>query len=60
MTSRGLAPLTNLGKLESLNLTATAVDDEGVLPFRRKQGLRHLYLFGTKYTEPEVNNMDAK
>jgi uncharacterized membrane protein/mono/diheme cytochrome c family protein len=60
VTSRGLAPLTNLGKLESLNLTATAVDDEGVLPFRRKQGLRHLYLFGTKCIEPEVSNMNTK
>jgi len=47
VTSRGLASLTNLGKLESLNLTATDVDDGGVLPFRRKPGLRRLYLFET-------------
>jgi uncharacterized membrane protein len=52
VTSRGLASLTNLAKLEALNLTATAVDDEGVLPFRHKKGLRHLYLFGTKATQP--------
>lgn len=51
VTSRGLSSLTNLGKLESLNLTSTEVDDAGVLPFRQKQGLRHLYLFGTKCHE---------
>jgi hypothetical protein len=51
VTSRGLASLTNLSKLESLNLTATDVDDEGVRPFRRKPGLRHLYLFATKCTQ---------
>jgi uncharacterized membrane protein/mono/diheme cytochrome c family protein len=54
VTSRGLASLTNLAKLESLNLTATAVDDEGVSPFRHKKGLQHLYLFGTKCTQPEA------
>jgi hypothetical protein len=59
VTSNGLAPLANLGKLESLNLTATEVDDQGVLPFRRKQ-LRHLYLFGTKCTEPEASNNKTK
>jgi len=51
VTSHGLASLTNLGKLESLNLTATDVDDEGVLPFRRKPGLRRLYLFETRCSE---------
>jgi uncharacterized membrane protein len=53
VTSRGLASLANLGKLESLNLTATDVDDQGVLPFRRKPGLRHLYLFGTKCSDKD-------
>jgi hypothetical protein len=56
VTSRGLASLTNLAKLEALNLTATAVDDEGVLPFRHKKGLQHLYLFGTKCTQPEASD----
>jgi len=51
VTSRGLPSLINLGKLESLNLSSTEVDDEGVLPLRQKQGLRHLYLFGTKCRE---------
>jgi uncharacterized membrane protein/mono/diheme cytochrome c family protein len=60
VTSRGLASLTNLAKLESLNLTATAVDDEGVLPFRHKKGLQHLYLFGTKCTQPETGDTNAK
>ena len=60
VTSRGLASLTNLAKLESLNLTATGVDDEGVLPFRHKKGLQHLYLFGTKCTQPEDSDTNAK
>ena len=60
VTSRGLASLTNLAKLESLNLTATAVDDQGVLPFRNKKGLRHLYLFGTKCTQTEAGDTNAK
>lgn len=54
VSSRGLAPLAGLNKLESLNLTSTDVDDEGVQPFRRKPGLRHLYLFGTKCSERET------
>ena len=56
VTSRGLAPLATLAKLETLNLTATTVDDQGVLPFRHKKGLQHLYLFGTKVTQPEVSD----
>ena len=56
VTSRGLAPLAALAKLETLNLTATTVDDQGVLPFRHKKGLQHLYLFGTKVTQPEVSD----
>jgi hypothetical protein len=60
VTSRGLAPLTNLAKLESLNLTATDADDEGVLPFRHKKGLQHLYLFGTKATQPETTGLNTK
>ncbi len=60
VTSRGLTSLTNLTKLESLNLTATSVDDVGVLPFRHKKGLQHLYLFGTKATQPETNDVNAK
>lgn len=60
VTSRGLTSLTNLTKLESLNLTATDVDDQSVLPFRHKQGLRHLYLFGTKCTQPEAVDMNSK
>jgi uncharacterized membrane protein len=60
VTSRGLSSLSNLGKLESLNLTATNVDDQGVLPFRNKKGLRHLYLFGTKCTQPDANDVNAK
>jgi hypothetical protein len=60
VTSRGLAPLTNLGKLEALNLTGTAVDDDGVLPFRHKKGLQHLYLFGTKATQPEATDVSTK
>jgi uncharacterized membrane protein len=60
VTSRGLASLTNLAKLESLNLTATAVDDAGVSPFRHKRGLQHLYLFGTKCTQPEASDITAK
>ncbi|MGC1902953.1 MAG: c-type cytochrome domain-containing protein [Candidatus Acidiferrum sp.] len=60
VTSRGLVSLTSLGKLESLNLTATGVDDQGVLPFRRKKGLRHLYLFGTKCTQPEAGDLNTK
>jgi uncharacterized membrane protein len=60
VTSRGLASLTNLAKLESLNLTATSADDQGVLPFRHKKGLRHLYLFGTKCTQPEASDINAK
>ena len=47
-------------KLESLNLTATAADDEGVLPFRHKKGLQHLYLFGTKATQPEASGANTK
>ena len=58
VTSRGLPSLTNLSKLESLNLTATDVDDEGVLPFRRKPGLRHLYLFATKCSQ-DANPADG-
>jgi uncharacterized membrane protein len=58
VTSRGLASLTNLSKLESLNLTATDVDDRGVLPFRRKPGLRHLYLFLTKCSQ-DANPADG-
>jgi uncharacterized membrane protein len=60
VTSRGLASLTNLAKLESLNLTATAVDDAGILPFRHKKGLQHLYLFGTKCTQTEAGDTNAK
>jgi uncharacterized membrane protein len=60
VTSRGLASLTNLRKLESLNLTATSADDQGVLPFRRKKGLLHLYLFGTKCTQPEGSDVNPK
>jgi uncharacterized membrane protein len=60
VTSHGLASLTNLDKLESLNLTATGADDVGVLPFRHKKGLRHLYLFGTKCTQPETTEMNTK
>jgi uncharacterized membrane protein len=60
VTSRGLVSLTNLTKLESLNLTATAVDDEGLSPFRRKKGLQHLYLFGTKATQPESSDLNTK
>jgi uncharacterized membrane protein len=60
VTSRGLASLTSLTKLESLNLTATSVDDQGVLPFRSKKGLRHLYLFGTKATQTEASDTNAK
>jgi uncharacterized membrane protein len=60
VTSRGLASLINLAKLESLNLTATVVDDEGVSPFRRKKGLQHLYLFGTKVTQPEASDLNTK
>ncbi len=60
VTSPGLASLTNLAKLESLNLTATGADDQGVLPFRHKKGLRHLYLFGTKCTQPEASDINAK
>jgi hypothetical protein len=37
--------------LESLNLTATDVDDQGVLPLRHMPGLRNLYLFETKCLE---------
>ena len=51
VTSRGLVSLTSLGKLESLNLTATDVDDQGVLPFRRKPGLKRLYLFETRCSD---------
>ncbi len=51
ITAHGLAPLISLTKLESLNLTATDVDDQGVLPFRRKAGLKHLFLFETKCLE---------
>jgi hypothetical protein len=58
VTSRGLAPLASLSKLESLNLTSTDVDDEGVQAFRRKPGLRHLYLFGTRSSEGEVVSPD--
>jgi uncharacterized membrane protein len=50
ITSRGLASLKNLNKLESLNLTATNVDDQGIQLLSRKPGLRHLYFFGTKST----------
>jgi uncharacterized membrane protein len=60
VTSRGLASLTNLTKLESLNLTSTTVDDQGVLPFRSKKGLRHLYLFGTKCTQPDASDTNPK
>jgi uncharacterized membrane protein len=60
VTSRGLASLNNLTKLESLNLTATNVDDAGVLPFRHKKGLQHLYLFGTKATQPDAGDINAK
>jgi len=60
VTSGGLTSLTNLTKLESLNLTSTNVDDAGVLPFRHKKGLQHLYLFGTKCTQPEDGNASAK
>ncbi len=60
VTSRGLASLTSLAKIESLNLTATAVDDAGVSPFRHKRGLQHLYLFGTKCTQPEASDITAK
>jgi uncharacterized membrane protein len=59
VTSRGLTSLTNLAKLESLNLTATGVDDQGVSPFRTKKGLQHLYLFGTKCTQPEASDDPA-
>jgi hypothetical protein len=59
VTSRGLAPLASLNKLESLNLTATDVDDEGVQPFRRKPGLRHLYLFGTRSSEGQTSPPDV-
>ena len=58
VTSQGLASLTNLAKLESLNLTSTAVDDPGVAPLRRKKGLLHLYLFGTKCTQPESTDVN--
>lgn len=60
VTSRGLASLTNLAKLESLNLTATGVDDQAVLPFRQKKGLRHLYLFGTRCSQPEFSDINTK
>jgi uncharacterized membrane protein len=50
ITSRGLASLKNLNKLESLNLTATNVDDQGIQLLSRKPGLRHLYFFETKST----------
>jgi uncharacterized membrane protein len=60
VTSRGLTSLANLTKLESLNLTATNVDDAGVLSFRHKKGLQHLYLFGTKATQPETSDVNAK
>jgi uncharacterized membrane protein len=60
VTSGGLTSLSNLTKLESLNLTSTNVDDAGVLPFRHKKGLQHLYLFGTKCTQPEDGNASAK
>ena len=58
VTSRGLAPLASLNKLESLNLTSTDVDDEGVQPFRRKPGLRHIYLFGTRSSEAATSPPD--
>ena len=54
VSSRGLAPLASLNKLETLNLTSTDVDDEGVQPFRRKPGLRHLYLFATRSSEGQT------
>jgi uncharacterized membrane protein/mono/diheme cytochrome c family protein len=60
VTSHGLVSLVNLSKLESLNLTATDVDDQGVLPFRRKMGLRHLYLFGTRCSEDSADHASSK
>jgi arylsulfatase A-like enzyme len=50
VTSAGVPILARLSHLQSLNLTATAVDDAGVAPLRHKQTLKRLYLFETKCT----------
>jgi hypothetical protein len=37
-----------LKKLESLNLTATAVDEAGIAPLKALPALKQTWLFGTK------------
>jgi len=53
VTSAGVPVLARLSHLQSLNLTATTVDDKGVAPLRRSPTLKHLYLFETKASQLE-------
>jgi len=45
VTSAGMKEIARLDKLESLNLTATKVDADGVAELRSKPNLKKLYLF---------------
>jgi hypothetical protein len=47
VTTSGLAALAPLAKLESLNLTATAVDERAPEIVRGLPQLKHVWLFGT-------------
>ena len=50
MTSAGLGRLVPLKKLETLNLTSTAVDDDGVAQLKGLPALKQTWLFGTRVT----------
>jgi hypothetical protein len=47
VTATGVKEIARLGKLESLNLTATKVDANAVAELRSKPNLKRLYLFET-------------
>ena len=45
VTSDGVTFLAPLGRLDSLNLTQTKVDDRGIALAKRMPSLRHLWAF---------------
>jgi len=52
--------LARLSRLESLNLTATVVDDAGVAALRRKQTLKRLIFSRQNVRQSELASRDAR